>query len=120
MLDASTSLPNLYAADGAPRRRYPRYQLGRWIELCVDGDDFHCFAEDISYGGARLATVILAEGEIVTLHMILPQPDGESCLVVVEGIVVWTSGSQAGVRFLRTPEDFAILYAAAVELNPLV
>jgi len=118
MVDASTSLPNLYSADGALQRRYPRYRFGRWIELSVDGEDFHCYAEDISFGGARLATVILAEGELVTLYMILPQPDEEACVVAVEGIVAWVDGSQAGIRFLRTPDDFAILYAAAVELSP--
>lgn len=98
-------------------RRHTRYRLARWVEMTVGDEEFHCFADDISFSGARLQTVILATGERVSLHMLLPQVDGGSCLVALTAVVVWADGTQAGVRFLRVPDDFEGICAAAMQLG---
>ena len=117
MLDASTTVPHATVQDGAPRRRFHRYRLGQWVEMRVEGDDFDCYAEDISIGGARLQTVVLAEGESVTLRLRVPQLERDSRVVEVEGVVAWVHGAQAGVRFVAQPEDLFLIFAAAGERN---
>lgn len=110
MLDSSFA----YTSDA---RRHTRYRLARWVTMTVDGEEFDCFADDISFSGARLQTVILAAGEMLTLHMQLPQRDGSTCPVNITAVVAWAGGTQAGVRFVHTPEDFEGICASAMQLG---
>ena len=70
-------------------------------------------------GGLRLESITVAVGERLRLSFTLPQPDGQSQRVEIEGTVRWSDGSAAGLHFddLSDSSDFAAIYAAIAVLR---
>lgn len=91
------------------RRRHLRYDLGLSISWTWHGRRLASLTEELSLGGARLlANAEVPVGEVVELHLVLPEP--WSATLVVKAQVRWVQLGRMGVQFKgMAPADQRLL-----------
>ncbi len=97
-------------SDETARRRFGRFQRELAVQLEMPGGEVHeGLSVDIGLGGLRVSTAAELEfDQVLTVHLVVPQPEQE---VVAGGRVMWVRDESVGIAFdaLRPMDVWALL-----------